>query len=251
MSDALRILVVDDEALARERIVTLLGDRAGIEVLGECADGLEAVEQIAKRKPDLVFLDVQMPGLDGFEVLAALASNDAEPLPVPVFVTAYDEYALKAFEVNAVDYLLKPIDSERFEEALARATRMVQGGDRSRVLGALDRRPTRARRLVGRRGSGFVVVPHDEIERNEAAGNYLRVFSSDGEALVRCTMKAMEARLDPAHFLRIHRSTLVHLAHARSVTPTGHGEFEVVLTSGKRLKCSRAYGTALRRALEL
>jgi len=242
----IRALVVDDEELARERIVTLLGSRSDVEVVGESRDGLEAVRDIARLEPDLVFLDVQMPGLDGFEVIEAL---EPDLLPVVVFVTAYDEHALRAFEVHAIDYLLKPIDPQRFAEALARADALVRAGGRNRLPDPreLGERP---RRFVGRRGAGHVVVPHEEVVRIEAAGNYVRVHSTEGECLVRSTMKGVEDRLDPARFQRIHRSTIVHLAHVRSVEPLGHGEYEVMTSDGGRLKCSRAHGAALRRALE-
>ena len=208
----LRAVIVDDEPLARERVRELLGEESDVEVVAECADGVEAVAAIRREDPDLVFLDVQMPEMDGFEVLDAL---DAETLPAVVFVTAYDRYALKAFDVHAVDYLLKPFDRARFRSALDRARLDLRSDDAGRRILALvadlrrERRPQQ-RIVVKAAGRVFFLRP-DEVDWMEAAGNYVRPHVGKEAYLVRETMKGLEERLDPDTFIRVHRSRIVNL----------------------------------------
>ncbi|HEX2190413.1 MAG TPA: LytTR family DNA-binding domain-containing protein [Longimicrobiaceae bacterium] len=247
----LRVLVVDDEPLARRGILARLRRAGGVEVVGECASGREAVDAIRGLAPDLVFLDVQMPGTDGFGVVEAVGP---ERVPEVVFVTAYDEHALRAFEAQALDYLLKPVDDERFARALERARRRVE----ERRHGALGRRvaaalaeagaaappsaPERpAERFLVRRGGRVQVVHADEIDWVEAAGDYVSLHAGGATHLLRETMAALEARLDPARFLRIHRSTIVNVERIRELHPHFNREYVVVLRDGTRLKLSRSY----------
>lgn len=241
----IRALIVDDEPLARERLRTLLKPEADVEIVGECGDGEKAVSAIRRHKPDLLFLDVQMPERDGFDVLEALG---AEEMPVVVFVTAYDKYALRAFEVHALDYLLKPFDRERFQRALERAREQVAGRHSStlgeRLLALLADRATeqkRLQRVVIKSGGRIFFLRVEEIDWIEAAGNYLRLHVGREEHLLRETMNRLEARLDPAKFLRIHRSTIVNLERIREMQPSFHGDYVVLLRDGTRLALSRSH----------
>lgn len=242
----LRVIIVDDEPLARERLRTLLADEHGVDVVAECGDGPAATSAIAALRPDLVFLDIQMPEMDGFEVLAAMPR---EALPRVIFVTAYDEHALRAFEVHATDYLLKPFDRARFATAFARA-RIEISRDRAAGAGAgpgvrslLDELGTLGTRdrLVVRAAGGVLFLPFAEIRRAEAAGNYVNLYAIGGTHLVRETMASLEQRLDPARFVRISRSTIVGVDHVRSIRPEAHGDAVVTLDDGTAARVSRRY----------
>lgn len=244
---SVRTLIVDDEPLARERVRQLLAKEADIEVIGECADGPSAVEAIRAQAPDLVFLDVQMPELDGFNVLQQIGP---ERLPAVIFITAHDQFALKAFEVHAVDYLLKPFEKERFKTALDRAIERIrrqQTGDLNKRLTALlaDVRPAPEPRLPERlaiKSSGRVVfVKVEDIDWIEAADNYVNLHVGKEEHLHRETMSAIETQLPPARFMRISRSTIVNVDRIRELQPLFHGEYAVILKSGARLTLSRSY----------
>jgi two-component system LytT family response regulator len=243
----IRVLVVDDEPLARERVRKLLASEPEVECVGECSDGTSAVEAIRQHSPDLVFLDVQMPELDGFGVLAQLSR---ETMPAVVFTTAHDRFALKAFEVHAVDYLLKPFDKERFVTALRRAIDQVrrrQTGDLSQRLTALlaDVRPEPKSKYLQRiavKSSGRVVfVKVDDIDWIEAADNYVSLHVASEEHLHRETMSALEGQLSPDKFMRISRSTIVNMDRIKELQPLFHGEYAVVLRSGAKLTLSRSY----------
>jgi len=242
----IRTLIVDDEPLARERMRTLLGTEADVEVVGEARDGLEAVETILGQSPDLVFLDVQMPKLDGFEVIQTVG---AERMPAVVFVTAYDQHALRAFEVQALDYLLKPFDHDRFQGALKRVRRQIDSqetGDLGRRLLALVRdlkteRPSRTDRLVIKSGG--------RIDWIEAAGNYVRLHVGNDGHLLRETMNSIEARLNPDIFFRIHRSHIVNIERIKELQPWFNGEYVVILRNGSRLTLSRGYREKLQEKL--
>lgn len=243
----LRVLVVDDEPLAREGVRVLLEADDEVEVVGEAGSGGEAVEAILALEPDIVFLDIQMPEMNGFEVLDAV---DLDPPPVVVFVTAYDEYAIRAFEVHALDYLLKPFDDQRFERALERAKGEVRRRDDSAFADRLDQMLASRRRVaVGDaaaaeasgghlqrlvvKSSGRVnFVDVDELLWVEAAGDYVRLHTENGSVLMRETMKAMEDGLDPEAFVRIHRSTIVRLSEIREIRSDGKGSYHVVLQDG-------------------
>jgi two-component system LytT family response regulator len=251
---SLRALIVDDEPLARERVRTLLAAEPDVVVAGECGSGGEAVAAILMDRPDLVFLDVQMPELDGFGVLERVREAGAE-LPAVVFVTAYDAHALRAFEVHALDYLLKPFDRERFTRALARARealarREADGLDErlATLLAARSARPY-ATRLAVKSGGRVRLVKAEEVDWIEAASNYVRLHVGGERHLLRETMAALEARLDPERFVRIHRSTIVNLDRVRELEPYFHGDYVVKLHDGRRLTLSRTYRERLEERL--
>ena len=240
-----KTLIVDDETLARDRLRQLLQGEPEIQIVGECTDGREAVAAIQRESPDLIFLDIQMPELDGFGVLEAIKG---EPMPVIVFVTAYDQFALKAFDVHAVDYLLKPFDRERFQTALRHALEQVkQRGDKSlaerqsAALAELKPAAKRAERLPIKSGGRVIFVRFDEIDWVEAAHNYIVLHVNKDSHLLRETMNTFEARLSPDKFVRISRSTIVNLDHIKELHPMFHGEFIVVLRNGAKLTLTRSY----------
>jgi two-component system LytT family response regulator len=239
-----RALIVDDEELARERVRTLLAAHRDVEIAAECANGFEAIRAIESLDPDLMFLDVQMPQLDGFGVLDAV--RDRPRLPAVVFITAYDVYALKAFEVHAVDYLLKPFDRERFDAALDR----VRRASRSSLDGLLDDARKRLKRFVIRQPDRIYFIPIDDVDWMEAAGNYVRLHAGRESHLLRDTMTHLEETLDTETFLRIHRSTIVNVARIRELQPTFGGDYVVILRDGARLQLSRRYRAALERLLK-
>ena len=249
----LRALIVDDEPLARERVASLLATEADVEVVGECGDGHEAVDAIRRLAPDLVFLDIQMPGADGFQVIEEVGGDR---MPLVIFVTAYDQHALKAFEVRALDYLLKPFDRERFQEALARARGRIEGresGDLGRRLMALvqQMRPAapRTERLVVKSAGKLFFLRTDEIDWIEASGNYVRVHVGNESHLLRETMASLEAKLDPDSFFRIHRSRIVNMERVKEMQPWFNGEYIVILTTGVKLTLSRGYREKLQERL--
>ncbi len=248
---AIRVLTVDDEPLARKRIRRLLEGEPDVELVGECGNGAEAISAIRTSAPDLVFLDVQMPELDGFGVLRRL--DLSEGLPYVIFVTAYDEYALQAFEVHALDYVLKPFDRKRFRSALERARREIErdraGNLNRRLLDLLDDLsdgPKHLDRVLVKSGGRVFFVKADEIDWIEAAGNYVRLHAAGESHLVRDKMKGLEAKLDPKRFARIHRSSLVNLDRIKELEPWFHGDYKVLLKDGTRLTLSRTYREKLR-----
>jgi two-component system LytT family response regulator len=243
----IRTLIVDDEVLGRERIRTLLGDDSEIEVVGECSDGKQAVAAIERAGPDLVYLDVQMPEMDGFAVLDAIAG---ERMAAIIFVTAYDRYAVQAFEAHALDYLLKSFDRERFQAALRRAKEQIRGSREGlwneRLTGLLEDlqvRQKRLTRLVIRSAGRIFFLRVEEIGWLEAADNYVRIHVGRESHLVRETLQSFEDRLDPSRFLRIHRSTLVNLdriqERIQELQPLFHGDYVVKLLDGTGLSLSR------------
>jgi len=249
----IRALIADDEPLARERVAGLLQAEPDIELIGQCRDGRETVEAILQLEPDLVFLDIQMPGADGFEVIKAVGPDR---MPLVIFVTAYDQHALRAFEVRALDYLLKPFDRERFQEALARARTQIEGresGDLGRRLLALvqDIRPGphRTDRLVIKSAGKLFFLRTDEIDWIEAAGNYVRVHVGSESHLLRETMASLETKLDQDRFCRIHRSRIVNMERIKEMQPWFSGEYVVILTTGTRLTLSRGYREKLQERL--
>ena len=249
----IRTLVVDDEPMARERILSLLQQEGDVEVIGQCSDGVQAVSAIQQQSPDLVFLDVQMPGCDGFGVIENIG---ADRMPTVVFVTAYDEYALRAFEVHALDYLLKPFGKDRFQETLKHARESLErrrAGDLGRRLLALvhDLKPEQQRldRLVVKSGGRVFFLRTDEIDWIEAAGNYVRLHLGEESHLFRETMNGMEARLDARRFVRIHRSRIVNTERIKELQPWFNGEYVVILRNGTRLTLSRGYREKLQEQL--
>jgi two-component system, LytTR family, response regulator len=241
----LRVLIVDDEPLARERLQKLLAAEPDITIVAQCANGREAVAAIEEHAPDLVFLDVQMPELDGFGVLSEI---DPARMPVVVFVTAHDQFALKAFEVHAVDFLLKPFDKERFQTALKRAKERIaqkRPGELDQRLAALiaELKPdTKAPERIAIKSSGRVLfVKTNEIDWIEAADNYVNLHVGNESHLHRETLTALAERLPPQKFVRISRSTIVNVDRIKELQPLFHGEYAVILRNGKTLTLSRTY----------
>lgn len=241
----IQVLLVDDEPLARQRIRLLLGEEADVRIVGECEDGFQAVDQIQSAKPDLVFLDVQMPDRDGFEVLRRLPP---EALPVVIFTTAYDQHALRAFEVNAVDYLLKPFKPSRFKEAVQRARELLtnqRAGMAARGLLALLNRPVdsapsgKLTRLAVKSPGRVTFVELDRIQSIEAAGKYAVVLAGKETHALRETMSSLESHLPPQRFLRISRSVIVNIDQIQELQPMFKGENRVVLKNGKSYATTR------------
>jgi two-component system LytT family response regulator len=242
VSEPLRVAIVDDEPLARESIRMLLAHDPEVAVAAECS-GVDAPAAIEKTRPHILFLDVQMPELDGFGVLEALRGT--EP-PVTVFVTAYDTYALRAFDVHALDYLLKPFDDARFEKTLSRAKERVRergaDGATARILELLDERQRAqryARRFLVRVREKVIVVNADEIDWIEGAGYYVSLHAGPKAHLLRETMAELETRLDPERFFRVHRSAIVNIDRVREVHPLFRGDCQLVLSDGTELRLSR------------
>jgi len=251
----LRAVVADDEPLARERLRMLLTPHARWRIVAECAHGLEAVDAIVRERPDLVFLDIRMPELSGLEVAQAIEGTDRPP--IIVFVTAHEEYALRAFEARALDYLLKPVDQERLtrllrsvEDRLGHAPAASVDAELKAFLASLRASREFVRRLLVRDPQGSLYfVRTDEIEWIDARGNYAAVHVAGRAHLVRETMKALEAKLDPATFVRVHRSAIVNLDQVRRLEPYAHGEYTITLRDGSTLRTSRAHSAKLQALL--
>lgn len=259
----IRTLIVDDEPLARRGLELRLGRRDDIEIVGEAGNGREAFHAVSALRPQLMFLDVQMPGIDGFELLRMLP---APQVPLTVFVTAYDHYALAAFAANAVDYLLKPVDDARLDESVERARsrlaarktedhyeRLIKfiatlpGSQRAQADACLnDDEPRSSSKLTIKDGHRLIRIDADAIGWIDAAGDYMCIHASDETHVLRGTMQQLEQRLDPQKFARIHRSTIVNLQRVREMRPHLNGEYFLVLDSGHELKLSRSYRDKLR-----
>ncbi len=262
-------MIVDDEQHARDGIRIRLEEYPVVEIVGECASGAEAVAAINDLRPDLVFLDIQMPEMNGFEVLGAV---NVDPMPVVVFVTAYDKYAVKAFEVHAFDYLLKPIEDKRFRVTLKMALSQLTG--RSLTAYALNLRKMvddylgveEARRdsieentfeagarfidrIAIKSGGQVSMIPVSEIDWIESAGDYVYIHSNSRKHIIRETMKSLEEKINPGQFVRIHRSTIVNIDRIKSLKSNEHGDFEVNLHNGERLKLSRSYRSRFQKVI--
>ena len=252
--ERIRTLIVDDEPLAREGVRVLLLQDPDVEVVGECANGREAVRAIQDLRPDLLFLDVQMPEIDGFDVLTRI---DAACMPVVIFVTAYDQHALRAFEVHALDYLLKPFKDDRFRTALEHAKTQIRQQKVSetsqRLVALLEQTTgetftkassddeTYLRRLVVKTGGRVFFINVEDLDWIEAADYYVQLHVGGASHLLRETMTNLERQLDPQRFQRIHRSTIVHLDRIAALEPVYHGDYVVLLHDGTRLKMSRRH----------
>jgi len=243
---AIKVLIVDDERLARDRIRDILRDDPRIDIAGEARNGMEAVDRIERHRPDLVFLDIQMPGMDGFDIVRAVG---ADRMPCVIFVTAYDQYALRAFEVHALDYLLKPFDKSRFQEAVKRAVRIIESGRgtgdivpglRSLVAGLEKKSPYSAWFVVKSADRTFPIRT-DTVDWIEAAGNYVVLHAEGAEHVVRETMSDVESRLDPAKFVRVHRSRIVAARAVKEIQPWFHGDALLVLKDGSKITLSRTF----------
>jgi two-component system LytT family response regulator len=242
-----RAVIVDDEPLARRGVKLRLREFKDVEVVGECADGASAVEKILELSPDVVFLDVQMPGMDGFEVLRALPR---ENLPLVIFLTAYEQHALHAFEVHALDYLLKPVDDERFGAAVQRARQVGDSDSKvqmaERILQMLQRDSVRyPSRFPVRTGSRIQVVLTVDIDWVAAAGDYAELHSGGRCYLLRETMSSLEEKLDPKQFLRIHRSWILRVGRIRELRGIDNREYLVKLSDGSEHRSSRTYADRL------
>jgi two-component system LytT family response regulator len=225
-----RALIVDDEPLARTRLQRLLRARADVEVVGSAANADEALEKITELAPDLIFLDVQMPGLGGFDVLRQIGGSGR---PFVIFTTAHAQYALRAFEVHALDYLLKPFDEERLDASLDRALPMIGGSEWTE-------------RFIVKSAGRIMFLRADEIAWIAAADNYVYLHVNGGSHLVRDSLKAMEKKLDPERFARVHRSAIVNLSSIAELKPLDHGDYEVTLRDGTRLTATRKFSPRLR-----
>lgn len=254
MTQKIRTLIVDDMLLARKRIRRVLNEDAEIEIIGECADGEQAIAAVRGLKPDLMFLDVQMPEKDGFEALAEIGAENA---PVVIFVTAFDHFALRAFEVYALDYLLKPFDEDRIKQTIKRAKEQI----RSRKTGETDERfrallenfksePKYLRRLTVKNRGRTIFLAVDDIDYIVSEGNYLRLQVGKEGHLIRSAMHQLEERLDPDKFARIHRSTIINIDRVKEMHPLFNGDQLVIMKTGKELTLSRNYRDRLKDLLE-
>ena len=243
----LRTLVVDDEPIARARVVSLLESERDVDVVGECSNGREVLSAIERTSPDVLFLDIQMPEGDGLDLARVLQAQGA---PAVVFVTAFDAYALSAFDVRAIDYLLKPFSAERFRSALGRAREHVEHRRQFQDLPPApapdrDRVATHRDRLMIKASGRIHFVRMSEIDYCEAAGNYVRIHVGRVEHLVRDTMNRLESQLDRGQFVRIHRSTIVNVDRIHEMQSSFNGEYIVLLQTGRRLTLSRGYRDAI------
>lgn len=241
----IRVLIVDDEPPARRRLERLLQDDSEIEVIGNCANAPQALAFVKTQMPDVIFLDIQMPGMDGFAFLQAL---QAQPPPLVIFVTAYDQYAVRAFEVCAFDYLLKPYDQERFDQVVQRAKSRIRAhreGNLSQQVSSLlksfAQNPKALKKLVIKTPGKVFFLNTEEIDWLKAEGKYVRLYSGQQSYLWRGAISELETHLDSQGFLRIHRSTIVNVERVKELHPLFHGEYEVLLCDGTRLTLSRRY----------
>ena len=239
----MRVLIVDDEPLARRGVAGRLSRQGDMEIVGECGDGLSAVAAIERLRPDLVFLDIKMPGLDGMEVLRAIPKQQ---LPAVIFLTAFDQYALQAFEFHAVDYLLKPINDDRFAEAVERVRRSQAEALAARLIQLLDApSPRYASRFAVRLGGRIQLLHADQIDWIGAAGDYVELHSAERSYLLRETLTALEQRLDPREFLRIHRSRILRTSRIIELKPLENRDYIVILSNGSEHRSSRTYADRL------
>jgi two-component system LytT family response regulator len=241
----IRALIADDEALARKFIRRLLKDAHDFEIVGECSNGKEAVAMIRKQNPDLVFLDVQMPEMDGFAVLESIG---IERLPQIIFTTAYEQYAIRAFELHALDYLLKPFDQARFKDAIKYAKERFrserENDDRIQISAMLENiknKPQYLDRLIIKSGGRITFLRTDDINWVQADDKYVHLHTSNARPMVRQTLSAMEAQLDPKKFRRVHRSAIVNVEQIKELQPLFSGEYSILLHDGTKLTLSRNY----------
>ena len=246
----MKILIVDDESLARERVRMMLESAAGIESISEAENGEEAVEMIRRESPDIIFLDIQMTDMDGFEVLEVLGKKELMRIPAIVFVTAFDQYALRAFEYHALDYLLKPFDRERFAAALNRAGEIVEqrrnGSARQQqriieMIEQLKAAPEYLEWLSIRKDERILLLRVEDIQWIEAQGNYAQLKFKDASHLLRETMDSLESQLDPKTFVRVHRSTIVNVNQIKELQVWAPGEYRILMRGGKTFTLSRSY----------
>lgn len=250
----MEVILADDEALAREKLRLMLNWETDVRVMAECQDGMETLRALEVYKPDLLLLDIRMPGLDGFDVLGKIP---IQKVPIIIFTTAYDQHAVKAFEAQALDYLLKPFDQERLHQALNRArAELLKATDREttkRILRFLSTGGTQSatdRRLIIKSGGRVVFLSFDEIDWVEAAANYVRIYVGRQSYVLRRGIGEIADKLDPLQFIRIHRSAIVNVQKIKELQPVNSGEYIVVLKDGKELSCSRGYRSGLQELIE-
>jgi two-component system LytT family response regulator len=253
-STEIRTIIADDESLARKKLRALLETETGVHIVAECRDAAQTIAAVKDYRPDLVFLDIQMPDGDGFEVLKTFSSDYT---PIVVFTTAYDAYAIRAFEAHALDYLLKPFDQERLHSAMERVrSEILKANDReiaSRILDLLAQARVDSqveRRLVIKAGGRVVFLDVDEIDWIEAAANYVKLNAGKESYLLREGIGRVSEKLDPVQFVRIHRSVIVNVGKIKELQPCNTGEYIVVLKSGKELSCSRGYRAGLQQLIQ-
>ncbi len=241
----IRTLIADDEPLALERIRTALAAEPAFDLVAVCTDGDDALDSIRQHRPDVAFLDIDMPGKNGFEVVKGLEPDET---PHVVFVTAFNDYAVKAFDVHAIDYLLKPLDQDRFNLTVKRLKQLMESADAddysdrlTEVVRTVEAQRPLADRIMVKTDGKLLFLKTDEIDWIDAAGNYVQLHTADKTYLSRDTMNNMESKLDPNRFLRIHRSTIVNLDRIKEMQPWFHGEYQVRLTNGTKLYMSRSY----------
>jgi len=238
----IQAVLADDEVLARQKLRQLLRSDSELTIVGECSTAGETIEVVRATKPDLLFLDIQMPGMDGFDIISAISSDEGLPTPCVIFTTAFDQYALKAFDIHAVDYLLKPFTGERLASSVDRARKQI----------LLNRQPIKndavgatknpyVNRLVFKSRGRIIFLPVSDIRHISAEENYVRICAQSETHLLRETMAHLEERLDPEIFLRVHRSSIVNLQHVKEVRTEPDGEYAVVLVNGEKLTMSRSY----------
>ncbi len=238
-----KVLIADDEPAARKKIISFLKKEDGEYIIKEAQNGIEAAEIIDGYNPDLIFLDIQMPGLSGFELIEAVGTDK---MPAIVFTTAYDQYAVDAFEVNAVDYLLKPFDSTRFKKSLLRALAEIEKGDNpvkliSGILDQISKGNNSLDKFLVKKDQRYFFVPADKIYFFSAEDKYVKISTEEGSYLIREKLADLEEKLDPAKFRKIHRSTIVNINFVKEIQPWSHGDFIVILTNGKKLNASRNF----------
>jgi len=243
--EEIKVLIIDDEPLARERIKNLLENEVDIEVIDESGNGFEALSKIQEKKPELVFLDVRIPEMNGFEIIEQI---DEENIPHIIFVSAHEKYALRAFEMHALDYLLKPFDENRFQQALCRARERIQIRKTGEITCRLKELIHNVKsehkyldRLVIKTEGRIFFIKTDEINWIEAAGNYITLYLDNEKYLMRETMNCMEARLDPGKFIRVHRSKIVNIERIKEIQSWFNGEHLIILDNGTELNLSRKY----------
>lgn len=250
MDRPINTIVVDDEPLACKRLVNLLDEDKDIDIVAVCGNGKEAIEQIQEKKPALLFLDIQMPEIDGFEVLRQIEGHS---MPVVIFVTAYDEYALRAFEVHALDYIMKPFNKNRFKDAVRRVKEIIAQENQSDIDQKVDKlldyvgNERALSRILVKSSDRYFFLKSENIIWIEAAGNYVRVHSPAKNYLIRETMTNMEEKLDSDMFFRIHRSTIVNVDKVQEIEKWFHGDYRVVMENGDKLTMSRNYKQLLDR----
>ena len=253
MSRQYSVIIADDEPLARERLRGMLATRPECKLIAECRNGAEARDAIRKLQPDIVLLDIMMPGLDGIEVAEALAQHQA----AIIFVTAHDEFALRAFDVNALDYVLKPVDQNRLNLAIDKAERTRTDGSARQIdpglldfLETLRAERSYANKFLIRDVRDLYFVRAEDVEWADAQGNYVRLHAGGKSHMLRCSFGDFEASLDPRRFVRIHRSTIVNVDQISRLTPQGHAEYQLTLRNGAKLTTSRTYATKLQSLLK-